>query len=249
MHYLDANKNAGEKVRRQLHKNAGSNIEQVLEATPTKRQPCRHLTPITKTIQARLTRHAGHCWRSMDELVRDVLLWTPTYSRGKAGRQAQTYIQQLCEDRGCSPEDLPEAMNDRERWRERVRDIRAGGTTWGSWWLQYILWDDCPIFMISGSNQQLQQQLEYTLLMPDCHSWWISKIQYWREDTLEEIYAMKFCFKLGKMSQKRMECFRLLFDHLAWIEHQFLRGIRDSMKAGNVWGMMRGVGRVRKSIH
>ena len=51
------------------------------------------------------------------------------------------------------------------------------------------------------------------------------------------------------MPQKRMECFRLLFDHLAWIEHQFLSGIRDSRKAGSLWGMMRGVGRVRKSIH
>ena len=45
-----------------------------------------------------------------------------------------------------------------------------------------------------------------------------------------------------------MECFRLLFDHLAWIEHQFLRSIRDSRKAGCLWGMMRGVGGVRKSI-
>ena len=52
------------------------------------------------------------------------------------------------------------------------------------------------------------------------------------------------------MPQKqRMECFRLLFDHLAWIEHQVLSGIRDSMKAGSLWGMMRGVGGVRKSIH
>ena len=50
------------------------------------------------------------------------------------------------------------------------------------------------------------------------------------------------------MPQKRMECFRLLFDHLARIEHQFLSGIRDSRKAGNLWGMMRGVGGVRKSI-
>ena len=67
---------------------------------------------------------------------------------------------------------------------------------------------------------------------------------------LEERYAIKFCFKLGKMmSQKRMECFRLLFDHLAWIEHQFLSGIRDSRKAGSLWEMMRGVGGVRKSIH
>ena len=57
-----------------------------------------------------------------------------------------------------------------------------------------ILWDDWPIFMISGSNEQLQQQLEYTLLKPDCHSWWISKMQ---SDTLEERYAIEFCFKLG----------------------------------------------------
>ena len=53
----------------------------------------------------------------------------PTYGRAKAGRPARTYIQQLCEDTGCSPEDLPKAMNDREKWRERVRDICADGTT------------------------------------------------------------------------------------------------------------------------
>ena len=53
---------------------------------------------------------------------------------------------------------------------------------------------------------------------------------------------------LEKMPQKRMEFFRLLFDHLAWIEHQFLSGIRDSRKTGSLWGMMRGVGGVRKSI-
>ena len=51
------------------------------------------------------------------------------------------------------------------------------------------------------------------------------------------------------MPQKRMECFRLLLDYLAWIEHQFLSGIRDSRKAGSLWGMMRGVGGVKKSIH
>ena len=64
--------------------------------------------------------------------------------------------------------------------------------------LLYILWDDWPIFMISGSNEQLQQQLEYTLLKPDCHSWRISKMQSECEDTLEERYAIKFCFKFGK---------------------------------------------------
>ena len=75
----------------------------------TRHQLYGHLLPITKIIQVRRTRHAGHCWRSRDELIRDVLLWTPTYNRAKAGRPVRTYIQQLCEDTGCSPEDLPEA--------------------------------------------------------------------------------------------------------------------------------------------
>ena len=66
----------------------------------------------------------------------------------------------------------------------------------------YILWDDWPIFMSSGSNEQLQQQVEYTLLKPDCRSRWISKMQSWREDTLEEQYAIKLCFKLGKNARE-----------------------------------------------
>ena len=52
--------------------------------------------------------------------------------------------------------------------------------------------------MISCSNQQLRQESEYTLLKPDCHRWWNSKMQSGREDTLEERFAIKFCFKLGK---------------------------------------------------
>ena len=122
---MDANKTTGEEARWQLHKNAACNPEQVLAATPTRHQLYGHLPPITKTIQVRRTRHAGHCWRSRDELIRDVLLWIPTHGRAKAGRPARTYIQQLCEDTGCCPEDLPRAMNDREEWRERVRDICA----------------------------------------------------------------------------------------------------------------------------
>ena len=57
---------------------------------PTKHQLCGHLPAITKTIQVRRTRHAGHCLRSRDELISDVLLWTPTYGRAKAGRPART---------------------------------------------------------------------------------------------------------------------------------------------------------------
>ena len=89
---------------------------------------------ITKTFQIRRTRHAGHCWRSRDELISDVLLWTPPHGWAKAGQPARTYVQQLFEYTGCNPEDLLEAMNDRERWWERVRDIRVDGMTrW--WWL------------------------------------------------------------------------------------------------------------------
>ena len=105
---------------------------------PTRHQLYGHLPPITKTIQVRRTRHAGHCWRSKDELISDVLLCNPAYGQAKAGRPAQTYIQQLCEDTGCNPEDLPEAMNDREKWRERVRDIHASSTTWWWWWWWWL---------------------------------------------------------------------------------------------------------------
>ena len=68
--------------------------------------------------------------------------------------------------------------------------------------LLYILSDDWPIFMILASNEQLQQQLEYTRLNPDCHSWWISKMQPGREDTLEERYTIKSYFKLGKNARE-----------------------------------------------
>ena len=59
----------------------------------------------------------------------------------------------------------------------------------------------------------------------------------------------KIVLNLEKMLQKRIECFRLLFDYLGWIEHRFLSGKRDSRKARSLWGMMRCVQGVRKSIH
>ena len=123
-------------LTKRLEKKLDGNYTRMLHAIlnkswqqhPTRHQLYGHLPPITKTIQVRRTRHAGHCWRSRDELIRDVLLWIPTHGRAKAGQPARTYIQQLREDTGCCPEDLPRAMNDREEWRERVRDIRATST-------------------------------------------------------------------------------------------------------------------------
>ena len=130
-------------LTKRLEKKLDGNYTRMLRAIlnkswrqhPTRHQLYGHLPPITKTIQVREASHAGHCWRSRDELISDVLLWTPTHGRAKAGRPARTYIQQLCEDTGCCPEDLPRfhlAMNDREEWRERARDIRATSAIW--WW-------------------------------------------------------------------------------------------------------------------
>ena len=75
----------------------------------TKHQLYGHLPPITKTIQVR-----QHSWRSRNKLISDVCLWTPSHGWAKAGQPARTYIQQLCADTGCSPEDLLEAMDDRK---------------------------------------------------------------------------------------------------------------------------------------
>ena len=113
-------------LTKRLEKKLDGNYTRMLSAIlnkswrqhPTRHQLYGHLPPITKIIQVRRTRHTGHCWRSKGELISDVLLWTPTYGQAKAGRPARTYLPQLCEDTGCNPEDLPEAMNDREKWRE-----------------------------------------------------------------------------------------------------------------------------------
>ena len=77
---------------------------------PTKQQLYGHQLPITKAIKIRRTKHAGHSWRIRDELISGVLLWTPSHGRAKAGRPARTYIQQLCADTGCIPEDPPERL-------------------------------------------------------------------------------------------------------------------------------------------
>ena len=102
--------------------------------------------------------------------------------------------------------------------------------------LLYILWDDWPIFMISASKEQLQQQLEYTLQKPDYHSWWFSKMQSGREDTLEEGYAIRFCFKLGKKATETyamlQTAFRLSCMNWAWVFewHKRFKEGRESVR-------------------
>ena len=79
--------------------------------------------------------------------------------------------------------------------------------------------------MISASNEQLQQKLECPL---------VKRGEFQKCNTLEERYAIEFCLNLKKMPQKRMECLRVLLEHLALIDHVFLSGIRDSRKAGSL---------------
>ena len=114
---------------RKLYKNATSYIEQILEAISHKTATVGHLFPISKAIQIRRTRHMGHCRRSKDELISDVPLWTPSHGRTSVGRPARTHLSELnCKNTGYSLEDLPEAMDDRDEWRERDRETHASDT-------------------------------------------------------------------------------------------------------------------------
>ena len=98
-----------------------------------------------------------------------------------------------------------------------------------------IVWDDWLIFMISGSNEQLQQQLEYTLLKPDCHSWWISKMQSGRDDTLEERYAIKFCFKLEKNATETYGMFQTAFGASCINRGSVFEWHKRFKEAGSLW--------------
>ena len=141
--------------------------------------------------------------------------------------------------------------------------------------LLYILWDDWPIFMIYNWRRLLK--IHYVIAIHLMRwltkfydfrfKWtataaigihptkaWLSQLgnfknAIWKWGHFRRTICNKILFKTWiKLSQKRMECFKLLLEHLAWIEHQFLSGIRVSRKAGSLWGNMRGVGGVSKSI-
>ena len=108
--------------------------------------------------------------------------------------------------------------------------------------LLYILQDDWPIFMISASKEQLLQQLEYTLLKRDCHSWWISKMQSGCKGTLEEWYAIKFCFKFGKNATEMYEMLQTAFQPscmnqaLVFEWHKRFKEGRESVRDDERWG-------------
>ena len=78
------------------------------------------------------SKHAGHCRRSKDELVSDVLLWTLLHGRASVWRQTRTYLQRLCTNTGCSCEGLTEEMDDRDEWQERFST--------SLWYILYLFW-------------------------------------------------------------------------------------------------------------
>ena len=90
---------------------------------PTKQQLYSHLPPICKTHQIRWTKHMGLCWRSKNELISNVLLWTPSHRYTSVGQPNRSYLKQLCTDTGFSLEVLPEVLNDRNEWQQRIREI------------------------------------------------------------------------------------------------------------------------------
>ena len=93
---------------------------------PPKQQLYGLLPLISKTIQIRWTRHEGHCWRYKNELSSNVLLWTPSHRHASVGWPTRTYLQQLCTDTGCSLEDLPKVIDDRNGERESGKPVLAG---------------------------------------------------------------------------------------------------------------------------
>ena len=116
-------------LTKRLEKKLDGNYTRMLRALLNKscrQHPTRHHCTATCLLSRKLFKLDEP---DMQDTAGDVLLWTPTHGHAKAGRPARTYIQQLCEDTGCCPEDLPRAMNDREEWRERVKDIRATSAT------------------------------------------------------------------------------------------------------------------------
>ena len=123
-------------LTKRLEKKLDGNYTRMLRAIlnkswrqyPTKHQLYGHLPPIMKIIEVRRTRPAEHRWRSRDELISDVLLWTPTYGRAKAGRPARTYIQQLCEDT-----DVVQKTS-RRRWTIGKSGERGSGISVGAAW-------------------------------------------------------------------------------------------------------------------
>ena len=122
-------------LTKRMEKKLDGNYTRMLQAIlnksrrqrPTTHQLYGHLQPITKKV--RRTRHVGHGWRSLDEIISEIPQWTSSQGRAKVGRLVRTYIRQLSADTVYSLEDPRVAMDDSDGWRESVRYICTGSAT------------------------------------------------------------------------------------------------------------------------
>ena len=91
---------------------------------PAKEELYGNIPVISEIVRERRTKYAGHCYRSKDELVGDLLLWIPNHGHSSIGRPRRTYIDKLSNDVGMPVDDLKPSMEDRDVWRERVRLVQ-----------------------------------------------------------------------------------------------------------------------------
>ena len=113
---------------KQMEKKIDGNCTKMLRALlkkswkqhPTKQQLYSHQPPISKTIQIKRTGHAGNCWRSKSELISYILQWSPSHGRAGVGCLARAFSTTALNR--CSLDDQPNAMDDRDEWRGRVRE-------------------------------------------------------------------------------------------------------------------------------
>ena len=120
MHHMDAD--LEEKLDGNCTRMLRVKLNKFWKQHSSKQQLYRHVPPISKTTQIRRTRHAGHCWRCKNELIRDVLPWTLSYGCANVDQPTRTYLQHPCADTGCSLEDQQEAMDNRDKWTDRQTD-------------------------------------------------------------------------------------------------------------------------------
>ena len=119
MHHMVADKTY--RIEKKLDRNCTRMLQTILNKS-CRQHPMKqlygYLSPISKTIQVRQTRHAGHCWRSKDELISDIFQWTTTHGHATAD-QPKTYLQQHRTDTERSLANLPGVMDDRNRCRDK----------------------------------------------------------------------------------------------------------------------------------
>ena len=155
-----------------------------------------------KTIQVRRTRYAGHCWRSKDELISDVLLWTLSQGRAKAERLARTYIQQLCADTGCGPEDL------RRQWTIEKGGSRGSAISDVMMMITKIFWKfDLKAFSSFVLSMNKTFSKSYIILLLELTLDYIV-LNYWLPDTTCFTYAEDHFYQNHQLAWQKTDWYK-----------------------------------------